>query len=87
MSWPTLSPNLLVLAIANTLDLPQRLSKRVGSRVGCQQVVFEPYQYGALTEIILSRFGQPDPDGKVFENAAVEFCARKVLTAVHVLCG
>eukprot|EP01083_Nonionella_stella_P060267 157475_1 len=42
--WPTKRESkLVVIGIANTMDLPERLLPRVSSRLGTQRVVFKPY--------------------------------------------
>ncbi|XP_065185349.1 origin recognition complex subunit 1-like isoform X2 [Sycon ciliatum] len=74
--WPS-KPGcpLVVLAIANTMDLPERaMMGRVSSRLGLQRLTFQPYSYQQLKEIVLSRV----EDLCVFEKEAVEFVARKV---------
>ena len=52
--WPSL-PNsrLVVVAIANTMDLPERLlSNKVASRLGMCRINFAPYTHPQLLEII-----------------------------------
>lgn len=43
VNWSLLVPGLVVIGIANALDLPQRISNRAGSRIGLQHLVFKPY--------------------------------------------
>ncbi|GAB2246108.1 hypothetical protein Droror1_Dr00001601 [Drosera rotundifolia] len=75
LDWPT-KPNskLVVIGIANTMDLPEKLLPRISSRMGIQRLRFEPYNNQQLQEIILSRLRGID----AFENQAVEFASRKV---------
>ena len=42
LNW-SLIPGLVVIGIANALDLPEKLSARSGSRIGLQHLVFRPY--------------------------------------------
>lgn len=75
-NWPNRpNSNLIVIAIANTMDLPERtLSNKISSRLGLTRINFQPYTYQQLGDIIRSRL-----EGlKLFDNQAIEFCARKV---------
>ncbi|GAB4856046.1 Origin of replication complex subunit 1B [Ancistrocladus abbreviatus] len=75
LDWPT-KPNskLVVIGIANTMDLPEKLLPRISSRMGIQRICFRPYDCQQLKEIILSRLKGID----AFDDQAVEFAARKV---------
>ena len=49
--WPSskAKSKLIVVCIANTMDLPERvMMKRVSSRLGMSRVVFQPYTHGQL---------------------------------------
>lgn len=75
-NWPTL-PNskLIVLAVANTLDLPERfLSNKVISRLGITRIQFPGYKHNELKQILTSRL----EDIGVVQDDAVEYVARKV---------
>ncbi len=42
--WPSYKDSkLLVIAIANTMDLPERLQSKIASRMGDQRIVYQPY--------------------------------------------
>ena len=42
--WPSHpGSRLLIISIANTMDLPERLSAKISSRIGKQRIVYEPY--------------------------------------------
>ncbi|KAG2225955.1 hypothetical protein INT45_006651 [Circinella minor] len=74
--WPN-RPNskLIVVAIANTMDLPERmLTNKISSRMGLTRINFQPYTYQQLYQIVESRLEGID----AFETEAVEFAARKV---------
>ncbi|XP_051118440.1 origin of replication complex subunit 1-like [Andrographis paniculata] len=75
LDWPN-KPNsrLVVIGIANTMDLPEKLLPRISSRMGIQRLCFGPYNYQQLQEIISSRLKGVD----VFEKLAIEFASRKV---------
>lgn len=75
--WPTLvHSRLIVVAVANTMDLPERtLSNKVTSRLGLMRLQFPGYTYQQLVEIIGSRLG---PARDIFESDAIEFAARKI---------
>lgn len=57
--WPTLRHSrLVVVGIANTMDLPERLLPKVLSRLGLARVVFSPYtrdQIRTIIKVCLSR--------------------------------
>ncbi|EPS68518.1 hypothetical protein M569_06243, partial [Genlisea aurea] len=75
LDWPT-KPNskLVVIGIANTMDLPEKLLPRISSRMGIQRLCFGPYNYQQLQQIITSRLSGVD----CFEKIAIEFASRKV---------
>ncbi|XP_059665256.1 origin of replication complex subunit 1A-like [Cornus florida] len=75
LDWPT-KPNskLVVIGIANTMDLPEKLLPRISSRMGIQRLCFGPYNYQQLQEIISTRLKGID----AFEKQAIEFASRKV---------
>ncbi|KAL2540899.1 Origin of replication complex subunit 1A [Abeliophyllum distichum] len=75
LDWPT-KPNskLIVIGIANTMDLPEKLLPRISSRMGIQRLCFGPYNYQQLQEIISSRLRGIE----AFEKSAIEFASRKV---------
>ncbi|KAI9183153.1 Origin recognition complex, subunit 1 [Blastocladiella emersonii ATCC 22665] len=77
--WAQLpSSRLVVVAIANTMDLPERmLTKRVASRLGLIRVDFAPYSEAQLVHILHARLGE---SGAVVSDNAMTFAARKVAT-------
>ncbi|EAU91735.2 replication control protein 1 [Coprinopsis cinerea okayama7 len=56
-NWPTLAgSNLVVIAVANTMDLPERvMTGRVRSRLGMTRINFQPYTTQQLSEIVRAR--------------------------------
>ncbi|XWS28297.1 hypothetical protein CRYUN_Cryun25bG0055700 [Craigia yunnanensis] len=75
LDWPTKPySKLIVIGIANTMDLPEKLLPRISSRMGIQRLCFGPYNYQQLQEIVSSRLKGID----AFEKQAVEFASRKV---------
>lgn len=75
--WPNrLGSNLIVVAIANTMDLPERLlSNKVSSRLGLRRINFQPYSHQQLIQIIQSRLSELLG---TFDRDAIELCSRKV---------
>ncbi|XGW16664.1 hypothetical protein V3C99_001815 [Haemonchus contortus] len=70
------SARVSVMAIANTLDLPERmLSQRISSRIGAARICFQPYEFQQIECIIRARL-----KGSVnaIDDGAVQFAARKV---------
>ncbi|KFW12692.1 PREDICTED: origin recognition complex subunit 1 [Eurypyga helias] len=74
--WPTQKHSkLIILAIANTMDLPERMMmNRVASRLGLTRMSFQPYTYKQLQQIISSRLNSI----KAFEEDAIQLVSRKV---------
>lgn len=77
-NWPQLRHSrLIVLAVANTMDLPERtLSNKISSRLGLTRITFPGYTHTQLMMIIQSRL---EGVGQVIvESDAVQFASRKV---------
>ncbi|RZC42601.1 origin recognition complex subunit 1 [Asbolus verrucosus] len=76
LDWPTKpSTQLIVITIANTMDLPERLlMNRVTSRLGLTRLTFQPYTHKQLQEIVTKRLVGTDS----FNPDAVQLVARKV---------
>uniref|UniRef100_A0A3B4XS75 Origin recognition complex subunit 1 n=1 Tax=Seriola lalandi dorsalis TaxID=1841481 RepID=A0A3B4XS75_SERLL len=74
--WPTRRhARLVVLTIANTMDLPERIMiNRVASRLGLTRMSFQPYSFKQLQQIITSRLNKV----KAFEEDALQLASRKV---------
>ncbi|XP_051027399.1 origin recognition complex subunit 1 [Acomys russatus] len=74
--WPThKGARLVVLTIANTMDLPERIMmSRVSSRLGLTRMSFQPYSHSQLKQILVSRLKHL----KAFEDDAIQLVARKV---------
>ncbi|XP_058493386.1 origin recognition complex subunit 1 isoform X1 [Solea solea] len=74
--WPTRRhARLVVLTIANTMDLPERIMiNRVASRLGLTRMSFQPYSFKQLQQIITSRLNKV----KAFEEDALQLISRKV---------
>ncbi|KAF2153094.1 P-loop containing nucleoside triphosphate hydrolase protein [Myriangium duriaei CBS 260.36] len=77
-NWPQLRHSrLIVLAVANTMDLPERtLSNKISSRLGLTRITFAGYTHTQLIKIIESRL--QSVRGAVVDPDAVQFAARKV---------
>ncbi|PBP27017.1 origin recognition complex subunit 1 [Diplocarpon rosae] len=77
-NWPGLRHSrLIVLAVANTMDLPERtLSNKISSRLGLTRITFPGYTHDQLMQIIQSRLsGVP---GSIVDPDAIQFASRKV---------
>lgn len=77
-NWPGLRHSrLIVLAVANTMDLPERtLSNKISSRLGLHRITFKGYTHAQLIQIIESRLA--NVPGKLVHPDAVQFASRKV---------
>ena len=92
--WPQKrNSKLLIVSIANTLDLPERLdSNRVASRIGHARILFKPYNRKQLVKVVKARLEdiaevyrkenprKNDPVAliELFKGDAIEFIARKI---------
>ncbi|XP_057255024.1 cell division control protein 6 homolog [Pezoporus wallicus] len=76
--WPWLpSSRLVLVGMANALDLTDRSLARLGAHGSPQLLHFPPYTREQLTSILQERLGQVAGD-PVLDAAALQFCARKV---------
>jgi origin recognition complex subunit 1 len=73
--WPSRrNARLIVIGVANTMDLPERLGPKMQSRLGYARIVFAPYTREQVETIVRERLGELE----VFEPGAVQMAARKV---------
>jgi len=80
-SWPQVAySRFMLIGIANTMDLPERLSTRLHSRanVGIDRLVFKPYNHEQIKEILEKRLFELDL--QAIDGKAREFVARKAAT-------
>ncbi|CAN0403424.1 unnamed protein product, partial [Discosporangium mesarthrocarpum] len=76
--WPTRPDSrLVVVGIANTMDLPERCLPRVSSRVGVSRMTFKPYNKHQLIAIIKERL----KEANAFKPDAIGMAAAKVAAA------
>ena len=77
-NWPNQRHSrLIVLAVANTMDLPDRtLSNKISSRLGLHRITFKGYTHAQLIQIIESRLA--NVPGGVVHPDAIQFASRKV---------
>lgn len=74
--WPNLpQSNLVVLAVANTMDLPERtLQPKVASRLGMTRVPFMPYTDRQLLDIVRTRLDMDEQGQRVGTAPATDGC-------------
>lgn len=81
-NWPTYqNSKLIVIAVANTMDLPERLlTNKISSRLGLSRIQFTSYSYAQLSEIIKHRLEELSlsNDKLLITKDAIEFASRKV---------
>ncbi|XP_022103638.1 cell division control protein 6 homolog isoform X2 [Acanthaster planci] len=78
--WPSLPKSrLLLIGVANALDLTDRILPRLQARPKCKPELlhFSPYSKDELVAILLDRV-QNNCDENVVEPVALQLCARKV---------
>lgn len=80
--WPALdNSRLLLIGIANALDLTDRILPRLQARSICRPTLinFKPYTKDQIVAILEARILQTSKKGeRVIDPMAVQFCARKV---------
>jgi len=69
-------PGLVMVAISNTMDLPERLLPRVASRFGIVRVDFLPYNRDQLVKILKERLRSHGATGALSEDAVRLAAAR-----------
>ena len=84
-NWPSLPHSrLIVLAVANTMDLPERtLSNKISSRLGLSRITFQGYTHQQLMKIIETRLEgldsqRADGERPFIDSDAIQFASRKV---------
>ena len=78
-TWPITKDSLLmVIGISNQMDLPERLTTRVASRVQMERLRFLPYTHEQIKEILEGRLEDLGP--KLFEKGSMEFVSRRAST-------
>jgi len=76
--WPTLPHcKLAIIAISNTMDLPERMIPRVASRLGLNRLNFLPYNRDQIREVLIQRLTDAGAL-HVFEETAIQLCAMRV---------
>jgi origin recognition complex subunit 1 len=78
-TWPIMTDSLfVVIGISNQMDLPERLTTRVASRVQMERLRFQPYSHDQIKEILEGRLEDLGP--KIFEKGSMEFVSRRAST-------
>ncbi|KAF7306437.1 Origin recognition complex subunit 1 [Mycena indigotica] len=84
-NWPTLvGSKLVVLAVANTMDLPERaMTGRVRSRLGMTRINFAPYTAEQLQAIVEARIagarvGLPEDSPVVLDSDAIKLTSKRI---------
>ncbi|OWF49220.1 cell division control protein 6 homolog [Mizuhopecten yessoensis] len=80
--WPSMTKSRLILiGIANALDLTDRILPRLQARPKCKPKLlnFAPYSKDQIAAILKDRIAKLESEGvAVMENSAIQFCARKI---------
>ena len=77
--WPMVpASDLVVVGLANTMDLPERFHNRIASRLGTlsDRMVFKPYSVEQIEQILTVRMGELN----VFEEKSLKLATRKAAT-------
>mmetsp|Transcript_44097 Transcript_44097/g.104342 ORF Transcript_44097/g.104342 Transcript_44097/m.104342 type:complete len:516 (-) Transcript_44097:78-1625(-) len=61
-------PGLIMVAISNTMDLPERLLPRVASRFGIVRIDFQPYNRDQLIKILKERLRSHNAQGALTDD-------------------
>ncbi|VDP92975.1 unnamed protein product [Echinostoma caproni] len=79
-NWPeTLKCHIIVIGIANALDLPERLPKLKSKTHKPAHLTFVPYTRTELADIVTLKLGPPsDLKENSLDPLAIQLCARKI---------
>jgi len=73
--WPSYAQaRLVIIGIANTMNLPEELQAKIASRMCCKRIVYEPYNKEQIQTILDTRISKL----KLFEQDAVRYVSMKV---------
>jgi origin recognition complex subunit 1 len=73
--WPSnKNSGLIILAIANTMDLPERFLVKIKSRIGESRLVYQPYSRPQIEKIIKSRLTDKD----IFNPDCIKMVSTKI---------
>lgn len=73
--WPQRrKANLVLIGVANTLDLPEKFMARISSRIGNTRLVFTPYSSNEIKDIINQRVAEID----IFDTSSIAFISKRV---------
>lgn len=77
--WPTSDlSRMILITIANAMDLPERhMRGRIGSRLGWNKIVFEPYTSAHLELILKAKLGQSLLN-KCFDKNAILVATKRI---------
>ncbi|CAN8067275.1 unnamed protein product [Agarophyton chilense] len=76
LEWPTRkNARMAVIGIANTMDLPERMLPRLGSRLGLNRLSYPPYTSDQIRKILELTL---DQSKMTYSPDALKFCAAKV---------
>lgn len=76
LEWPMRpGARLALIGIANTMDLPERMLPRMGSRLGLNRLVYPPYTSDQLITILKLTLDQHEFS---FRSDALTLCAKKI---------
>jgi origin recognition complex subunit 1 len=75
-NWPAYeNSKLIIVAIANTMDLPEGFLSKIKSRIGEKRLVYTPYNADQIKTILESRLKN---EGEVFSTSGLWMIANKV---------
>ena len=74
-NWPSYANSkLIIVSIANTMNLPEMFMSKIKSRIGENRLVYQPYTASQIKIILTSRLGEV----KVFSSDALACVSSKV---------
>lgn len=75
--WPHYKQSkLIIIGIANTMNLPEQLLPKITSRMGNRRLVYKPYTSHQIEKILLSRIEKMD----IIRPEAITFLSKKIAT-------
>ena len=77
--WPSYTfSNLVVVGIANTMNLPETLLPKISSRIGGSRLIYEPYNKKEISTILNDRLGGLKSSLGLFESDALRYVSAKL---------
>ena len=75
------SSNLIFIGVSNTIDLIIKLNEKYKLATNIQNIVFQPYKWNQIFEILITRLKKSISNEKIneiFDEFGLKYCAKKI---------